>query len=195
MWVDFREIRDAFMRARGIDYFENSRRATLIQQQYAVHNPLEYEQYGEQIWGFTASDGPGWTARRIKGIGREFHGYYARGAPYGPDDGTVAPWGVMSSLPFAPEIVVATLRSFRKHFPSTMGNYSLKCSFNATFNADAPDVPSWTSRFYYGIDLGPIVLMTENHRTGRPWKVMQRCAPVVDGLRKAGFRGGWLDGA
>ena len=28
VWVDFRGIRDAFMRARGIDYFENSRRAT-----------------------------------------------------------------------------------------------------------------------------------------------------------------------
>src|SRR5450631_1378495 len=39
VWIDFRGIQDAFMRAHGIDYFENSRRATLVQQQYAIDNP------------------------------------------------------------------------------------------------------------------------------------------------------------
>jgi len=32
VWIDFRGIQDSFMRDKGIDYFENSRRATYIQQ-------------------------------------------------------------------------------------------------------------------------------------------------------------------
>ena len=49
------------MRERGIDYFENSRCATYVQQQYAIQNPMQFEGYGEFCWGITASDGPGWV--------------------------------------------------------------------------------------------------------------------------------------
>ena len=59
VWIDFRGIQDEFMRGRGIDYFENSRRATYVQQQYAMRNPRGFKQYGEHCWGITASDGPG----------------------------------------------------------------------------------------------------------------------------------------
>ena len=100
------------MRERGIDYFENSRRATYVQQQYAIRNPMEFEGYGANCWGITASDGPGWTVRKIDGIERHFFDYIARGAPYGPDDGTIAPWAVVASLPFAPEIVLPTIKHF-----------------------------------------------------------------------------------
>jgi hypothetical protein len=31
VWVDFRGIRDAYMREHGLDHFENSRRATYTQ--------------------------------------------------------------------------------------------------------------------------------------------------------------------
>ena len=106
LWVDFRGIRDAFMRERGSDYFENSRQATYVQQEYAIRNPLEFEGYGKYCWGFTACDGPGWIKRSVNGIERQFFDYIARGAPFGPDDGTVAPWVVVASLPFAPEIVI-----------------------------------------------------------------------------------------
>ena len=40
LWIDFRGIQDEFMRDKGIDYFENSRRAIYVQQEYAVRNPL-----------------------------------------------------------------------------------------------------------------------------------------------------------
>ena len=43
IWIDFRGIQDGFMRDKGIDYFENSRRATYVQQQYAIDNPLKFE--------------------------------------------------------------------------------------------------------------------------------------------------------
>ena len=42
IWIDFRGIQDAYMRERGLDYFENSRRATLIQREYAIRNPREF---------------------------------------------------------------------------------------------------------------------------------------------------------
>ena len=65
LWIDFRGLRDAFMRDRGSDYFENSRQATYVQQAYAVHNPMQFDGYGEHCWGFTACDGPGWVKRVV----------------------------------------------------------------------------------------------------------------------------------
>jgi len=92
------------MREHDSDYFENTRQATYVHQEYARRNPLEFAGYGEYCWGITATDGPGWETRRVNGIERQFFGYHARGAPYGPDDGTLAPWVAVASLPFAPEI-------------------------------------------------------------------------------------------
>ena len=139
MWIDFRGIQDAFMRDRGIDYFENSRRATYVQQQYAIRNPLEFEGYGEHCWGLTASDGPGWTVRTVKGIERRFFDYIARGAPYGPDDGTIAPWAVVASLPFAPEIVLPTIRNFAAMDLGMLRPYGFKATFNRTFPVEGSD--------------------------------------------------------
>ena len=110
VWLDFRDIQDAFMREKGIDYFENSRRATYVQRQYAIENPLDFAGYGECCWGITASDGPGPDNARVNGIQRVFFDYIGRGVPYGPDDGTIAPWAVVASLPFAPEIVLPDYR-------------------------------------------------------------------------------------
>lgn len=103
LWIDFRGIQDDFMHDKGIDYFENSRRATYIQQQYAISNPHEFRGYSKDIWGITASDGPGPAVINVDGINRQFLDYEARGIPYGPDDGTIAPWAVVASLPFAPD--------------------------------------------------------------------------------------------
>jgi len=59
LWIDFRGIQDAFMRDRGIDYFENSRRATYVHREYARRNPRQWASYTADCWGLTASDGPG----------------------------------------------------------------------------------------------------------------------------------------
>ena len=79
LWVDFRGIRDAAMRERRSDYFENSRQATFVQQAYAVQNPMQFVGYGEHCWGFTACDGPGDVKRQVGGAERQFFGYVARG--------------------------------------------------------------------------------------------------------------------
>ncbi len=59
IWIDFRGIKDEFMWPLGLDYFENSRRGVLSQRAYAIRNPLDWRGYGPNIWGLTASDGPG----------------------------------------------------------------------------------------------------------------------------------------
>jgi hypothetical protein len=192
VWCDFRGIRDDFMRAHDSDYFENSRRATHVQQQYAIRNPQGYKHLNEHCWGITASDGPGNQTRRIAGVQRVFYDYIARGVPYGPDDGTVAPWAVAASLPFAPEIVVPTLNRLAALHVDVPNPYGFKASFNPVFHDKIDDGIGWVSPYHFGINEGPTVLMIENHRTAMIWSLMRRCKPLVDGLRAAGFQGGWL---
>jgi len=196
MWIDFRGIQDDYMRGKGIDYFENSRRATYLQQQYAICNPRGFRGYGEYIWGLTASDGPGPARKKIGGKLRQFFDYEARGIPDGPDDGTLAPWAVIASLPFAPEIVLPSMQYFDEAYPEMTSHYGFKCSFNPTFSTgsgnDKDSSKEWISKGYYGLDQGPIVLMIENYRTGFLWRLMRGCSYIVEGLRRAGFEGGWL---
>jgi hypothetical protein len=192
LWLDLRHIQDDFMRKKGIDYFENSRRATLVHQQYAIRNPHQFAYYGEHCWGITASDGPGPATRRVAGIERKFFNYVARGAPYGPDDGTVAPSVVVASLPFAPEIVVPTIRHFNELRLREMNRYGFKATFNPTYPDKGERPYGWVTPWHYGLNQGPIVMMVENYRTGFLWRLMRRCPHVIEGLRRANFRNGWL---
>jgi len=190
-WIDFRGIRDTFMRAKGIDYFENSRRATLVQQRYAIRNPREFEGYGEHVWGISASDGPGPAVMTIRGKVRRFWDYRGRGVPWGPDDGTLTPWAVVASLPFDPGLVVQTMEEIDRRYPKIKSELGYRCSFNPTFPADSGK--GWTAQGYYGLDQGPVVLMIENFRTGMIWELMRHCPYLARGLGRAGFRGGWLE--
>lgn len=192
MWIDFRGIQDEYMRGKAIDYFENTRRAVYAQRQYAIRNPKGFKGYCEYIWGVTASDGPGPAKRRINGRTVRFYDYVARGIPNGPDDGTLAPWAVLASLPFAPEIVLPSLNYFNQEFPEMTSHYGFKCSYNPTFADTKKNKNGWVSLGYYGLDQGPIVAMIENYRTGFLWRLMRLCPYIVEGLRRAGFRGGWL---
>jgi hypothetical protein len=195
LWIDLRGIRDKFMRDHNTDYFQNSRQATYLHREYAIQNPHGFVGYGEHCWGFTACDGPGWMTRKINGVDRQFYDYIARGAPDGPDDGTVAPWVVLASLPFAPEIVIPTINHMARLNIGVDSRYGYKPSFNQTYEvADSP-TGWWVTPYHFGVDQGPIILMIENYRTGLIWEIMRRSPYIVSGLKKAGFNGGWLDGA
>lgn len=193
IWIDFRGIRDTYMRERDSDYFENSRRAIVAQQQYAIRNSSGFTGYGEFCWGLTAGDGPGPGLRRINGRMRRFYDYRARGIPFGPDDGTIAPWAAVASVPFAPEIVLPTIAHLDQAYPQLLSKYGFKGSFNPTFQ-DASG-HGWHSRGYYGIEQGPVVLMIENYRSEFLWDVMKRNQYLVSGLRRAGYADGWLSSA
>ncbi|MDB6054723.1 MAG: hypothetical protein JWN25_2246 [Verrucomicrobiales bacterium] len=172
-WIDFRNITDDYMRSRQITYFENSRRATLAQRAYAVENPRHFKGYNETSWGNTACDGPG-----VKG----FYAYMARGTPNSEfDDGTIAPTAVAGSIPFSPEVCIPTLRHlFDSYKEKLWTSYGFADSFNLQAN--------WWSPITIGIDQGPIVLMIENHLTGKVWETMMKAPELQKGLQKAGFQ-------
>ena len=192
VWIDFRGIQDRSMRGRQSDYFENSRRATQVQQQYGMRNPLGMASVGELCWGITASDGPGPATKRIDGVERTFLDYVARGVPDGPDDGTLAPWAVAASLPFAPDIVLPTVMNFRRLKIEIANPYGFKASINPLFPGTNEDGVGWISKYHFGINEGPTVLMIENYRSGLIWSLTRRAGPFVRGLQSAGFEGGWL---
>ena len=195
LWLDFRGIHDDFNRKVGIDYFENSRRATLIHRQYGIENPLKFAHYSEYGWGLTASDGPGPAVLEVNGVQRTFFGYEARGAPFGPADGTISPWAVATSVPFAPEIVVKTMRHIierlRSLGRSPYGGFVT--SFNPTYPDASSNLHAWTSPWIFGLNEGPILMMIENYHTELIWNAVRRCPYIVKGLQRAGFRDGWLD--
>jgi hypothetical protein len=178
------------MREKNSDYFQNSRQATYVQREYALRNPNEFEGYCENCWGFTACDGPGNETLRVDGRVHRFAGYAARGVPYGPDDGTVAPGAALASVPFAPEIVLPAVRYLSERYPEVTGSCGLISSFNLAFPSAGRS--GWRSLGNFGLDQGIAVLMIENYRSQLIWNLMRRCPYIRTGLRRAGFRGGWL---
>lgn len=202
VWIDFRGIQDDYMRERGIDYFENSRRAAYAQRAYAIANPMKWEEYGPEVWGLTASDGPQQTLQEYRGEQRQFRHYSARGAGLREnfDDGTIAPTAAIASLPFAPEIVIPTTVTMHERYGEYIySSYGFLDSFNPSFKYDIPLktgrlVPDqgWVSSDYIGIDQGPILTMISNYRNEFVWNVMKRNPYIRAGLERAGFKGGWL---
>ncbi len=172
-WIDFRDIADDYLGKKSIDYFENSRRATLAQRAYCVANAGRFKGYSEWVWGLTACDGPGFGT---------FQAYSARGAPpQENDDGTIAPAAVAGSIPFAPEICLPTLRHFYDAYrPNIWTRYGFCDAFNLTANWWDPEV--------LGIDQGPTLIMIENYRTGRVWKTFMKAPEIHRGLKAGGFK-------
>ncbi len=180
-FIDYRGLVDGYMKEKGIDYFENSRRATYVQRHYASDNPKGWIGYDSLCWGVTASDGP---SEKLNFDDKKFLGYAGRGTS-GPDynyfdDGTIAPYGPLSSLPFAPEIVLPTIRSINiKYGQKLWGKYGYYDSFNPT--------AKWIDDDFLGIDEGPMLIMIENFRTGMVWNYVMKDPIIQKGLNKLGY--------
>jgi hypothetical protein len=204
VWIDFRGIMDAWNREKGYDYFENSRRASYAQREYARTNPMRWRGYDSEIWGLTACDGPADTVQIYNNEERGFFTYAARSTAsiHILDDGTIAPTASVASIAFAPEIAIPAIRAFRARFGEHLyQKYGFVDSVNPSFTFS--DVPlrhgriiegiGWVADDYLGIDQGPIIAMIENYRSGLIWSVMQNNPHIRRGLQRAGFTGGWLD--
>ncbi len=191
MYIDFRGIQDEYMRGKGMDYFENSRIATLANQAYCIRNPKGFTGYSHLQWGLSACDGPGHgTTAVIDGKEVNFTGYWARGASalHEHDDGTLTPTAVGGSIPFLPDTCLNTLAHlWNTHYDSLVGEYGFKDAFNLSYPGE------WYDFEYLGIDQGPILIMAENHRSELVWNLMKKNPYLRKGLRKAGFQGGWLE--
>jgi hypothetical protein len=166
-WLDLRAINDDYMTARGITYFENSRRATLAQRAYSRANPGGFTGYSDSLWGITASDVQG--------------GYAARGAPPAQnDDGTIAPTAPISSIPFASDSVIPAIRNMWENYRTQLWTpYGFRDAFNLRLN--------WWDTDIVGIDQGPEIIMIENYLNGRVWKRFMKNADVQRGLAAANF--------
>jgi hypothetical protein len=196
MFIDFKGIFDGYMKAKGFDYFENTRRAACSQRYYAIANPKKFKGYGENIWGFTACDGPGYSKHVWNGKEMVFDGYSARGAAYkyDVDDGTIAPTAAGGSVPFAPEIAIPALEAMYDQYGSQIyKEYGFLDSFNPSYTWAPANEKGWVDIDYLGIDQGPIVVMINNYHSGTVWNAIKKNPYIVTGLKKAGFRGGWLD--
>ena len=172
-WIDFRNIADEWMKDYNLNYFENSRRATLAQRAYSIANPGKHKGYSDTLWGITASDIP-----------PSLHNgntYGAHGAPPAQDDdGTIVPTAPISSLPFAPDEVMPVIKNMWNNYNSQLwSKYGFRDAFNLNINWWGPDV--------IGIDQGPIIIMIENYRTGSVWKRFMQNPDVQRGLAVAKF--------
>jgi hypothetical protein len=201
-WYDLRHSVDPWMAAKGIDYFENSRRATYAQRAYAIANPEGWNSYGANVWGISACDGPLDVKLPYAGRTRTFSSYAGRGMGGGMrfDDGTIAPYAAGSSLPFAPEIVKPALLEMHARFGAEIyGPYGF-FAFNPSFryanvklrHGRLTASAGWVDTDYLGVEVGPLLLMLANHRDELVWTLMRKSAAVRRGLERAGFQGGWL---
>ena len=201
IWIDLRGIRDDYMRRRGIDYFENSARATRAQRNYAIANPGGWRGYDAEVWGLTACDGPGDFKAQVAGRNREFFSYSARG-PGDRDDGTISPTAAAASIAFAPALAMTALEAMHRRYGAAIyGQYGFFDAFNPTLTSSAGiklrhgrivEGSCWVDGDYLGIDQGPIITMIANHRDDFVWSHMRRSATLLRGLERAGFSGGWL---
>lgn len=180
-FIDTRGLVDPYMKDKGISYFENSRRATLVQKQYAIENPKGWKGYDALTWGVTASDGPG---DKYNFGDKKFNGYAGRGTSGRDetisDDGTLAPYGPLSSIPFTPQESIATIKNMLgKYGDKIWGSYGFYDSFNPTAN--------WVDNDFLGIDQGPLFLMIENFRSGMVWKYVMKDPVIEKGLKRLNF--------
>ena len=188
-WIDFRGIQDRFMRGAHTDYFENTKSAINIQREYAARNPRGFVGYARDLWGVTAGDGPSNQEKILRSRDRRFYGYMSRGVPYGPDDGTLAPWAMLATLPFGPEVALAGTRNLLNQYPQVCMNGRFSSGFNPGWLENSE---LWLSEGWYGLDQGVLMMMIENYRTGLIWDLGRRSAVLRSGLLRAGFEGGWL---
>lgn len=155
----------------GIDWFENSRRATLANRAFCIAQSARFKTYHERSWGLSCGDSP-W--------GYDVSGSPPWRAPQQPN-GTVSIAGATASLPFAPEPVLAMLTYLAAHHPQTWGPYG----FYDAYNLDV--TPPWYSRAIYAINKGCALLMLENYLSRLVWETYTDSPTIRQALRVLGF--------
>ncbi|MBX5163580.1 MULTISPECIES: glucoamylase family protein [unclassified Rhizobium] len=191
-WIDFRGIQDKPMAERNWDYFRNTQAVINVQRDYAERNPGQFVGYNKNIWGFSACDGPPPTRRMRGGRQPKVLGYAARGAPLGPDDGTIAPWAALACLPYDRQAALDGTKALLTSYPNLLLEGGFPGGFNPTVKTTRPE--GWVDDRTVGIDQGLLVMTVENERSDFIWKLMRQSPAIRLGLERAGFTGGWLEG-
>ena len=170
-WIDFRRKKDL----NGIDWFENSIKATKANRQYCIDNQDKYKTYNKNSWGLTACIGP-------KGYSGGFGAEPCDSNLSVENDGTVAPAGAIGSIVFTPRETLQAVEFYYNKFPKLWGKYGFKDGYN--LEGKKP----WYSKEYIGIDKGIEMLMIENYLNETIWKYFMKNKYVIEGLNKLGIK-------
>lgn len=166
-WIDFRNLEDK----NGINWFENSIRATKANRQYCIDNSKKFKTFGENSWGLTACAGP-------SGYSGGYGAMPALSNLEKENDGTISTSGAVGSIIFTPEFSIKAIENYYNNFPKLWGKYGLKDSYNI-------DMPKeWYAKEYIGIDKGISMLMIENYLSGLIWKYFMKNKYVQKGLNE-----------
>lgn len=151
---------------RYADYWQHNTNHTLINWQWCVNNPLNYQGYSSECWGLTASYSVN---------------FYATHAPGENSDlGVISPTAALSSFPYTPEHSFAALRHFYYDLGDKIwGEYGFYDAFSLHYD--------WYPQRYLANDQGPIIIMIENYRTGLLWDLFMSVPEVEKGLKRLGF--------
>ena len=164
-FINFKNLNDD-----GINYFENSRLATLANQNFCLLNQVQYQTYQNGVWGLSASLGP--------------DGYQAYGSEPGIalHDGTIAPYAAIGSIVFTPKESMEIIRTlYEKYGERLYGNYGFKDAFNLDRD--------WWAGEYLGIDQGITVMMIENHlNDGAVWNHFMKLPAMKLWIERAGLQ-------
>jgi hypothetical protein len=180
------------MAEKESDYFTNTQIAIEVQRDYTERNPGHFVGYNSNVWGLSACDGPTPSGGRHSRNHRpKVLGYAARGAPLGPDDGTIAPWAPLACLPFDRKAALDGTKAILATYPNLLLDERFPGGFNPTVEGKGPE--GWVDDRSVAIDQGILVMMVENERTGLIWNLMRQSPILRKGLEHAGFTGGWLD--
>ncbi|MEI2299602.1 glucoamylase family protein [Ensifer sp. MJa1] len=190
-WLDLRVPADRPMRERGTDYFDNTRRAIGLQRAHAQLNPGGFSGYGAHLWGLSACHAPRGSERLRDGRRQRLYGYANRGTPFGIDDGTLVPWAALACLPFDPDACLSALEHIEAGYPGLLKEGRFPGGFNPSLAGEGP--AGWVDERVVGLDQGLVVMMIENWRSGFVWELTRRVPAIRNGLRRAGFTGGWLE--
>jgi hypothetical protein len=134
---------------RYADYWKHNVNHTLINRQWCIQNPNDYEGYGPDLWGLTAS----YTANDDGSVG-----YAAHMPGEDRDRGVISPTAALSSFPYTPNYSMDVLRNLYYNYGDrTFGKYGF-------YDAMSVEKNFYPER-YLAIDQGPIVVMMENYPT------------------------------
>jgi len=156
----------------NINWWENSRQATLANRQFVIDNSTNYTTYGPYSWGITSMDHPeGYIMH---------YGIPPCGRGEAIHDGTISPTGPAGSIVFTPILSIKTLENFYYKYPFLWGEYGLRDSFNLD--------KDWISSTFYGLGEGVVLLAIENFRSDFVWDNFMKNSYISKALKKAGFK-------
>ena len=188
LWVDYKSLgsdqpsKHDLESTPAINWYDNSCAATQAAWLLAVDNSHASKTYGPFGWGFTAHTSLG---------GYNVGAILPRGEQNQPFllNGEVAPYGAGTCIMFDPEKAIKTLRYYfgirdddnRQLIWNESGEHPY--GFYDAFNLDN----GFVAQQYLGIDLGPMMLAIENHRTGLIQKTFMKNPQIQKALQLIGF--------